>query len=92
LDYDPTTDPEELIEALQKQVSGDGLDQRRRVMAVLSGDKFGVDTAHHGQETLFTETKAASESEAGAEVPVLCVIRPDLSEGHTGSGMEAGTL
>src|ERR1035438_4164316 len=50
---------------------------------------------HYGRtgdagETLFAETKAASEGEAGTEVPVLRVVRPDLSAGHTGRGMEAG--
>src|SRR5580700_4569249 len=42
------------------------------------------------EKTLFAETKAASEGEAGTEVPVLCAVRPDLSAGHTGRGMEAG--
>jgi hypothetical protein len=63
------------------------------------GEPLG--TTHYGRtgwqrqrwnagETLFTETEAASEGETGAEVPVLCVIRPDLPAGHTGRGLETG--
>jgi len=45
-------------------------------------------------ETLFAETEAASEGEAGTEVPVLRAVRRDLSAGHAGRGMagEAGFL
>src|SRR5208283_897345 len=50
---------------------------------------------HYGRtgdtgETLFAETKAASEGEAGTAVPVLRVVRPDLSARHTGRGLAAG--
>src|SRR5579859_3796616 len=50
----------------------------------------GVRNAVGCRRTLFAETEAASEGEAGTEVPVLCAIRPDLSAGHTGRGVEAG--
>ena len=34
--------------------------------------------------------KLGQKGQAGTEVPVLRVVRPDLSAGHTGRGMEAG--
>src|SRR5450755_4186327 len=78
---------------------------RKRVMTAerrgLTGNKLRkkegepLGTTHYGRtghagETLFAETEAASEGEAGTEVPVLRAVRPDLSAGHTGRGMEAG--
>src|SRR5580704_10372226 len=41
---------------------------------------------HAAGETLFTETEAGPEGQAGTEVLVLRVIRPDLSERCAGSG------
>src|SRR5581483_488404 len=41
-------------------------------------------------ETLFTETEAAAEGEAGAAVPVLRAVRPDLSAGRAGRRLETG--
>jgi len=41
-------------------------------------------------EKLSTETEAGPKSQAGAEVPLLCAVRPDLSAGHAGSGLGAG--
>src|SRR6266852_5119069 len=46
---------------------------------------------HAAGETLFAETEARPEGQAGTEVPVLRVVRPDLSERCVGSGDEAGT-
>src|SRR5215471_4040158 len=40
--------------------------------------------------TLFAETEAESKGQAGAEVPVLRFVRPDLSAGCAGGSMGAG--
>src|ERR1700687_1064075 len=45
---------------------------------------------HAAGETLFADTEARSECQAGTEVRVLRVVRPDLSERCVGSGDEAG--
>src|SRR5271168_2570653 len=41
-------------------------------------------------EGFSTETEAGPKGQAGTEVPVLCVVRPDLSDGCVGSGMGTG--
>src|SRR6202023_622526 len=45
---------------------------------------------HPAGETLIAETEARPEGQAGTEVPVLRVVRPDLSERCVGSGDGAG--
>src|SRR5689334_10104965 len=41
-------------------------------------------------ESLFAEAEAEPKGQAGTEVPVLCVVRPDLSHGCAGGSMGEG--
>src|ERR1035437_4898121 len=43
------------------------------------------------RQTLYAETEAEPKGQAGAEVPVLRTVRPDLSARCAGSGLETGT-
>src|ERR1700675_4917574 len=54
------------------------------------GDAGNGEGARAAGESFSTETEAGPKGQAGTEVPVLRVVRPDLSDGCVGSGVGTG--
>src|SRR5579872_1042180 len=54
------------------------------------GDAGNGERAGTAGECFSTETETGPKGQAATEVPVLCAVRPDLSDGCVGSGLGTG--